>query len=93
MELRDAGHGFYVPPCTACGGPLKPDVVFFGDGVPAWRSQRCAISSTCMSKRSLGDGACWTCGFETCSPCNVIAGLSMYMQANCKDSCIYTKLV
>ncbi|KAK9799357.1 hypothetical protein WJX73_000370 [Symbiochloris irregularis] len=40
VELRDAGHGFYVPPCTACGGPLKPDVVFFGDGVPAWRSQR-----------------------------------------------------
>lgn len=40
VELRDAGYGFFVPPCGKCGGPLKPDVVFFGDGVPAWRAQR-----------------------------------------------------
>ena len=26
-------NGFHVPPC-ACGGVLKPDVVFFGDSVP-----------------------------------------------------------
>ena len=26
--------GFRVPPCLACGGILKPDVVFFGDNVP-----------------------------------------------------------
>ncbi|WP_245214534.1 NAD-dependent protein deacetylase [Roseomonas indoligenes] len=25
---------FDVPPCPACGGVLKPDVVFFGEGVP-----------------------------------------------------------
>ncbi|MDX1593123.1 MAG: NAD-dependent protein deacetylase [Gammaproteobacteria bacterium] len=25
---------FHVPDCTACGGLLKPDVVFFGEGVP-----------------------------------------------------------
>lgn len=25
--------GFQVPPCLACGGVLKPDVVFFGDNV------------------------------------------------------------
>jgi NAD-dependent SIR2 family protein deacetylase len=25
---------FRVPPCAACGGVLKPRVVFFGDGVP-----------------------------------------------------------
>jgi NAD+-dependent protein deacetylase sirtuin 4 len=36
-------HGFRVPPCGACGGLLKPDVVFFGENVPparvddAWR--------------------------------------------------------
>lgn len=27
-------NGFHVPDCPACGGLLKPDVVFFGDGVP-----------------------------------------------------------
>ena len=28
---------FEVPPCPACGGVLKPDVVFFGDSVPRAR--------------------------------------------------------
>ncbi|MEM6791008.1 MAG: NAD-dependent protein deacetylase [Myxococcota bacterium] len=27
--------GFVVPPCRACGGVLKPNVVFFGENVPA----------------------------------------------------------
>ncbi len=34
------GHdfsGFMVPPCPACGGILKPDVVFFGESVPRER--------------------------------------------------------
>jgi len=26
--------GFQVPPCSLCGGLLKPDVVFFGESVP-----------------------------------------------------------
>ena len=26
--------GFRVPPCSLCGGLLKPDVVFFGESVP-----------------------------------------------------------
>ena len=26
--------GFDIPPCQLCGGLLKPDVVFFGEGVP-----------------------------------------------------------
>ncbi|WP_460795851.1 Sir2 family NAD-dependent protein deacetylase [Microbacterium sp. GXF0217] len=29
--------GFVVPTCTVCGGMLKPDVVFFGEFVPAGR--------------------------------------------------------
>ncbi|HEX5371720.1 MAG TPA: NAD-dependent protein deacetylase [Aquabacterium sp.] len=34
-HLEDAAHaGFRVPACPACRGPLKPDVVFFGDNVP-----------------------------------------------------------
>jgi len=29
--------GFKVPPCSQCGGVLKPDVVFFGESVPSDR--------------------------------------------------------
>lgn len=31
----EALAGFHEPFCVHCGGTLKPDVVFFGDGVPA----------------------------------------------------------
>ena len=31
---------FDVPACEACGGLLKPDVVFFGEGVPGERVRR-----------------------------------------------------
>lgn len=31
---------FDVPACDACGGLLKPDVVFFGEGVPPTRVER-----------------------------------------------------
>jgi NAD-dependent SIR2 family protein deacetylase len=34
-------HDFVVPDCSSCGGVLKPDVVFFGENVPADRVQRC----------------------------------------------------
>ena len=38
----DAVEGFVVVPCTVCGsGPLKPDVVFFGENVPKPRVQHC----------------------------------------------------
>jgi NAD-dependent deacetylase sirtuin 4 len=30
-----------IPPCTSCGGFLKPDVVFFGDSVPVHRVEQC----------------------------------------------------
>ncbi len=33
--------GFVVPGCETCGGVLKPDVVFFGENVPAERVARC----------------------------------------------------
>jgi NAD-dependent SIR2 family protein deacetylase len=44
LELRPDGDAelssellssFHVPACLRCGGTLKPDVVFFGDNVPA----------------------------------------------------------
>ena len=33
-------RGFRTPRCLGCGGVLKPDVVFFGDAVPAERVER-----------------------------------------------------
>ena len=40
VELSDT-DGFVVPGCEACGGVLKPDVVFFGENVPKPRVERC----------------------------------------------------
>ncbi|HEX5511253.1 MAG TPA: NAD-dependent protein deacetylase [Actinomycetales bacterium] len=34
-------RSFRVVDCTACGGLLKPDVVFFGENVPKDRVERC----------------------------------------------------
>ena len=37
-DLEAAHFGdFVIPPCPACGGVLKPDVVFFGENVPRER--------------------------------------------------------
>jgi NAD-dependent deacetylase sirtuin 4 len=38
--VEGAVAGFRVPTCLACGGALKPDVVFFGEGVPRDRVDR-----------------------------------------------------
>ena len=40
VDLDDTA-GFVVPGCEACGGVLKPDVVFFGENVPKPRVERC----------------------------------------------------
>jgi NAD-dependent SIR2 family protein deacetylase len=37
----DTTDGFAVPDCAACGGVLKPHVVFFGENVPRERVDRC----------------------------------------------------
>ncbi|MEU9631737.1 NAD-dependent protein deacetylase [Streptomyces luteogriseus] len=37
----DQVEGFRVVSCTACGGTLKPDVVFFGETVPPRRVEHC----------------------------------------------------
>jgi NAD-dependent SIR2 family protein deacetylase len=40
-DLEDADFSaFDVPACPACGGVLKPDVVFFGESVPRERVER-----------------------------------------------------
>ena len=33
--LPESTEGFRVPECSVCGGTLKPDVVFFGEFIPA----------------------------------------------------------
>ncbi len=40
VDLDDTSD-FVVPDCDECGGVLKPDVVFFGENVPAPRVQQC----------------------------------------------------
>nr|WP_232226032.1 NAD-dependent protein deacetylase [Salinisphaera hydrothermalis] len=41
IELGDVDYdAFNVPDCPACGGILKPDVVFFGGAVPKSRVER-----------------------------------------------------
>jgi NAD-dependent SIR2 family protein deacetylase len=40
VDLDDVS-GFRLAGCSGCGGPLKPDVVFFGENVPRERVQRC----------------------------------------------------
>ena len=39
--LLDETASFRIAPCSACGGRLKPDVVFFGENVPKERVARC----------------------------------------------------
>jgi NAD-dependent SIR2 family protein deacetylase len=37
LEL-DEFQDFHLPFCTACGGTLQPDVIFFGDNIPPQRT-------------------------------------------------------
>jgi NAD-dependent SIR2 family protein deacetylase len=37
VELDEFQH-FQLPCCAACGGTLQPDVIFFGDNIPAERT-------------------------------------------------------
>jgi NAD-dependent SIR2 family protein deacetylase len=46
-EVNDV-DSFEIPVCSVCGGPLKPDVVFFGEFVPPLRFE---------AARELVDGA------------------------------------
>lgn len=45
--LTETDHaGFQVPGCTHCGGMLKPDVVFYGETIPAERVARAVAALT-----------------------------------------------
>ncbi|MER5586881.1 NAD-dependent protein deacetylase [Streptomyces asoensis] len=55
-DLTDEQVGdFRVAACARCGGVLKPDVVFFGENVPADRVERCrAMVNSATSLLVLG---------------------------------------
>jgi NAD-dependent SIR2 family protein deacetylase len=72
VELDDV-DGFEVPDC-ACGGVLKPHVVFFGENVPAQRVQRCYDAVESLAGR---DGALLVAG----SSLAVMSGLRFVKRA------------
>jgi NAD-dependent SIR2 family protein deacetylase len=59
-ELDDAElDGFVVVDCTACGGMLKPDVVYFGETVPPDRVSR-SFALVCAARTLLVLGSSLT---------------------------------
>jgi NAD-dependent SIR2 family protein deacetylase len=65
----DACHleAFEVPTCTACGGALKPDVVFFGDSVPRERAAAAAKAvDDCDAMLVVGSSLMAYSGFRLC---------------------------
>jgi NAD-dependent SIR2 family protein deacetylase len=71
VDLDDTGD-FVVPVCP-CGGPLKPDVVFFGENVPADRVARCYAAVEALGS----DGALLVAG----SSLTVMSGLRFVKRA------------
>jgi len=61
----DATASFRVVDCLACGGVLKPDVVFFGENVPRSRVEACyAIVEQARSLVVLGSSLTVMSGFR-----------------------------
>lgn len=71
VELDETAD-FVVPTC-ACGGPLKPHVVFFGENVPAERVARCYAAVEALG----ADGALLVAG----SSLTVMSGLRFVKRA------------
>jgi NAD-dependent SIR2 family protein deacetylase len=58
---------FNIPWCVHCGGMLKPDVVFFGDGVPAERTERAlALMAQADALLVIGSSLTVFSGFRFC---------------------------
>ncbi len=57
VELDDTAS-FVVPGCEDCGGPLKPDVVFFGENVP--RTAGGQVLCGGRGARSPTTAPCWS---------------------------------
>jgi NAD-dependent SIR2 family protein deacetylase len=74
-ELDDAlVDSFVLAPCARCGGPLKPDVVFFGENVPRERVTRAYALVDAMR----GGGALLVAG----SSLTVMSGLRFVRHAH-----------
>lgn len=73
VDLDDTAD-FVVPDCVACGGVLKPDVVFFGENVPAARVTRCYAAVEALLET---DGALLVAG----SSLAVMSGLRFVKRA------------
>ena len=73
VELDDTAR-FVVPDCAACGGVLKPHLVFFGENVPAERVERCYAAVDALPER---DGALLVAG----SSLTVMSGLRFVKRA------------
>jgi NAD-dependent SIR2 family protein deacetylase len=74
-ELDDAlVDAFVLAPCERCGGPLKPDVVFFGENVPRDRVTRAYALVDAMR----GGGALLVAG----SSLTVMSGLRFVRHAH-----------
>jgi NAD-dependent SIR2 family protein deacetylase len=65
---------FVVPACGRCCGVLKPDVVFFGENVPATRVERCYAAVDALPEQ---DGALLVVG----SSLTVMSGLRFVRRA------------
>ncbi len=63
----DALAEFHIPYCPHCGGLLKPDVVFFGDGVaPAATSEALALMEAADALLVVGSSLMVFSGFRFC---------------------------
>ena len=61
VDLEETSS-FVVPDCADCGGILKPDVVFFGENVPAARVQLCYDAVDALANGLGTDGALLVAG-------------------------------
>ena len=60
-------EAFEVPACIACGGALKPDVVFFGDSVPRERAAAAAQAvGDCDAMLVVGSSLMAYSGYRLC---------------------------
>jgi len=73
VDLEETAD-FAVPGCDGCGGVLKPDVVFFGENVPAARVARCYDAVDSLAEV---DGALLVAG----SSLTVMSGLRFVKRA------------
>ncbi|MHA6795792.1 NAD-dependent protein deacetylase [Pseudonocardia bannensis] len=76
--VLESVEGFRIAPCTACGGVLKPDVVFFGENVPRDRVARAYAMVDALAPGPDGAGALLVAG----SSLTVMSGLRFVRHAS-----------